>query len=52
VTEVAHSYKEIEKSNMDMVGENTILEERIHSKFPASLFCFSGVCFPFPDFLF
>jgi len=32
-TNQAHSYKEIERANTDLVGENTALEERIRDKF-------------------
>ena len=32
-TDLARSYKEIERANTDLVGENTALEERIRGKF-------------------
>jgi len=31
-TDLARSYKEIERTNTDLVGENTALEERIRGK--------------------
>jgi len=31
-TDLARSYKEIERANTDLVGENTTLEERIRGK--------------------
>jgi hypothetical protein len=42
-TDVARSYKEIDRGNTDLVGENTALEERIRGKFPVlSCFFLSG----------
>jgi len=40
-TDLARSYKEIERANTDLVGENTALEEKIHGKFfmPSCYFC-------------
>jgi len=32
-TDLAHSYKEIERANTDLVGENTALEEKIPGKY-------------------
>ena len=39
-TELACSYKKIEKANNDLVGENMTLEEKIHGK-SSTLFMFS-----------
>ena len=33
-TDLARSYKEVERANIDLVGQNTALEERICGKFP------------------
>ena len=40
-TDLARSYKEIERANTDLVGENTALEEKICGKFfmPSCFFC-------------
>ena len=51
-TELAHSYKEIEKTNTDLVGVNTTLEEKIQGEFPMPLLCFCGACFLSFDSLF
>jgi len=52
-TELARSYKEIEKSNTDLVGENTTLEEKVHGKFsmPLCFLCFCDVTFLSPHSL-
>ena len=42
-TELARSYKKIEKANTDLVGENTTLEEKIHGRF-SMLLCFLCLC--------
>ena len=46
-TELARSYKEIERANTDLVGENTTLEEKIHGKpfMPLCFFCFCYAAF-------
>ena len=42
-TDLARSYKEIERANTDLVGENTALEERIRGMFfRALVFLFVG----------
>jgi hypothetical protein len=45
--ELAHSYKEIERANTNLVGENTTLEEMICVKSSAPLhsFCFFDTTF-------
>jgi chromosome segregation ATPase len=37
-TDLARSYKRIERANTDLVGENTALEEKIHGSFLLSCF--------------
>ena len=44
-TELARSYKMIEKFNTNLVSENTTLEEKIRGEFPTPLLCFCGACF-------
>jgi len=48
-TDLARSYKEIERANIDLVGENTALEERIRSMFLLSSFLFE-MCFVLSNF--
>ena len=48
-TDLARSYKEIERANTNLVGENTALEERIHGMFLLSNFL-SEVCFVLSNF--
>ena len=48
-TDLARSYKEIERANTNLVGENTALEERIRGMFLLSSFLFE-VCFVLSDF--
>jgi len=48
-TDIAHSYREIEMVNTDLVGENTALEEKICSMFLSSCF-FSQACFVLSNF--
>jgi hypothetical protein len=52
-TELACSYKKIEKANTDLVGENTTLEEKIRCKSSMLLcfLCFCGVPFLSSDSL-
>jgi chromosome segregation ATPase len=51
--ELAHSYKEIERANTNLVGENTALEEKIRGKssVPLCFFCFYDVAFLSSDSL-
>jgi len=50
-TDLARSYKEIERANTDLVGENTALEERIRGKFLYTCtFLLQGVSFVLPNF--
>ena len=51
--ELARSYKEIERANTDLVGENTDLEEKIRGKsfVPLCFFCFCDVAFLSSDSL-
>ena len=42
-TELARSYKKIERANTDLVGENMTLEEKIHGKSSMPL-CFLCWC--------
>ena len=53
-TELARSYKRIERANTDFIGENTTLMEKTHGEFSTSLclLCFCGVCFQLTDPLF
>jgi len=48
-TDLARSYKEIERANTDLVGENTALEEKIRGMFLPSCF-FSKACFVLSNF--
>jgi len=48
-TDLARSYREIERANTDLVGENTALEEKIHGTFLSSCF-FSKACFVLSNF--
>jgi len=48
-TNLARSYREIERANTDLVGENTALEEKIHGMFLPSCF-FSKACFVLSNF--
>jgi hypothetical protein len=48
-TDLARSYKEIERANTNLVGENTALEERIRGMFLLSSFL-SEVCFVLSNF--
>jgi len=50
-TDVLHSYKDIEKVNTDLVGENTSLHKHIHSEFFLPGFVFLVLLFPMTDFL-
>ena len=52
-TELARSYKEIERANTDLFGENTALEEKIHGKsfVPSCFFCFCDAAFLLSDSL-
>jgi len=50
-TDLARSYKEIERANIDLVGENTTLEERIRGKLPCTfMFLLQGISFVLPNF--
>ena len=53
MTELARSYKEIERANTDLVGENMALEEKIRGKsfMPLCLFCFCDAAFLSSDSL-
>jgi chromosome segregation ATPase len=53
-TELAHSFKKIERTNTDLVGENMALEERIRGKSSISLcfICWISFSFPLSDPLF
>ena len=42
-TDLAWSYKRIERANTDLVGENTTLEDKIHGTFLLSCFSFKGM---------
>ena len=48
-TDLVRSYREIERANTDLVGENTALEEKIRGMFVPSCF-FSKACFVFSNF--
>ena len=48
-TDLAHSYKEIERANTDLVGENMALEEKIQGMFLLLCF-FSKACFVLSNF--
>jgi hypothetical protein len=52
-TELARSYKEIERANNNLVGENTALEEKICGKFfvPLCFLCWTSFSFLSSDFL-
>jgi len=50
-TDLARSYKEIERANTDLVGENTALEERIRGKLAYTfVFLLQGIPFVLPNF--
>jgi len=50
-TYLARSYKEIERANTDLVGENMALEERIRGKLPyIFVFLLQGISFVLPNF--
>ena len=51
-TELARSYKKIEKTNTNMVGENTTPEEKIRGEFPTPLCLLCGARFLSSDSLF
>ena len=49
-TNLARSYKEIERANTDLVGQNTALEERIHGKILYTfMFLLQGISFVLPN---
>ena len=48
-TNLARSYREIERANTDLVGENTALEEKIRGMIVSSCF-FSQACFVLSNF--
>ena len=43
-TDLTRSYKEIERANTNLVGENMALEERIRAELPYA-FCFARYIF-------
>ena len=50
-TNMARSYKEIERANTNLVGENMALEERIRGKLPYTFVCLlRGIPFVLPNF--
>ena len=53
-TDLACSYKKIERANTDLVGLNTTLEEKMRGEFPTPLrlLYFCGACFLASDSLF
>jgi hypothetical protein len=48
-TELAYSFKKIERTNTDLVCENTTLEEKIHGKSSMSLCFCCWISFSFPS---
>ena len=50
-TDLARSYRGIERANTDLVGENTALEERIHGRLIYTfVFLLQGIPFVLPNF--